>query len=209
MLRGVVFLDCWFGANELLSNGTRFREPLLWPLTEESRDSDCSWETTLLERMAQELCQSDRLEPTAEESDLLPQWMKRLREGVTVAGDWEYRSIGEEGRRVLIVELRVWEWCSSLVKGGRQVDVIGEEKKSVECSPASHDPSPTTIFYTTFVFFFAVVCLVWLNNTWTRWWAKPHKIPKDVSVLQNLKNHDFFLKIIKYHLEVFHKHWFL
>lgn len=42
-----------------------------------------------------------------------------------------------------------------LRKGGvrkRKRSVIGEEKKSVECSPASQDPSPTTI-YNTFVFF--------------------------------------------------------
>ena len=160
MLRGVVFFDCWFGANELLSNGTRFRdevsaEPLLWPLTEESRESDCSWETTLLERMAQELCQSDLLEPTAEESDLLPQWMKRLREAVTVAGVWEYRSIGlwgEEGIRVLIVELRVWEWCSSFVKGGRQVECYRrreEERGVLSCLSRSF----TYHHIHTFVFF--------------------------------------------------------
>lgn len=59
---------------ETFSIGTRLRsmEEDLWPLTEamwlapppEGFSVGCSWETTLLARMAQELCQSARLVPT-------------------------------------------------------------------------------------------------------------------------------------------------
>jgi len=64
----------------------------------EDKDSDCSCELTLLERMAQELCQSELLELMEKESDLLPAQCMTcllLAAVVTVAGVWE-------GKRVLI-----------------------------------------------------------------------------------------------------------